>query len=60
MIAAVVGNQRFPSIIFSPQNRRARNVKGINGDMLLDFIENALCPSIDELDNCLIYLIFDK
>ena len=40
MIAAVVGNQALPPIIFTPQYRRVRNVKGINGDMLVNFIQN--------------------
>ena len=28
--------------------------------MLIDFISNVLCPSIDELDPCPIYLVLDK
>lgn len=60
MIAAVVGNQTLPPIIFTPQDRRTRNVKGINSDMLADFIENVLCPSTNELDNCPIYLVLDR
>ena len=56
MIAAVVGNQALPPIIFTPQDRRTRNVKGIKPI----FIENVLCPSINELDNCPIYLVLDR
>lgn len=32
MSAAVLGNHALPPIIFTPQDRRARNVKGGNGE----------------------------
>ena len=60
MIAAIVGNRVLPPIIFTPEDRRTRNVKGLNSDMFIDFIENVLCPSITRLDPCLMYLLLDK
>ncbi|CAF1027512.1 unnamed protein product [Rotaria sp. Silwood1] len=60
MIAAVVGDQILPSIIYSPADRKTKNVKGINSNMLIDFIENILCPSISTLDYCPIYSVLDK
>ena len=42
MIAVVVGNQALPPIIFTPQYRRARNMKGINGDMLVNFYSECI------------------
>ncbi|CAF3442038.1 unnamed protein product [Rotaria sp. Silwood1] len=60
MIAAVVGDQILPSIIYSPADRKTKNVKGINSNMLIDFMENILCPSISTLDYCPIYLVLDK
>ncbi|CAF3365655.1 unnamed protein product [Rotaria sp. Silwood2] len=60
MIAAVVGDQVLSSIIYSPADRKTKNVKGINSNMLIDFIENILCPSISTLDHCPIYFVLDK
>ncbi|CAF4998505.1 unnamed protein product, partial [Rotaria sp. Silwood1] len=60
MIAAVVDDQVFPSIIYSPADRKTKNVKGINNNMLIDFIEKILCPSSSTLDHCPIYFVLDK
>jgi hypothetical protein len=60
VIAAIVGNRVLPPMIFTPQNRKERRVKGINGDMFIDYIENVLCPSILELDPSPVCLVFDK
>ncbi len=60
LIAAVVSNQVFPPVIFTPQDQKTRNVKGINGEMLIDYIENVFCPAIDKLNYHPIYLIVDK
>ncbi|CAF3491093.1 unnamed protein product [Rotaria sp. Silwood2] len=57
---AIVGNRVLPPIIFTPEDRRTRNVKGINSDLFIEFIENVLCPSITELDPCPMYLVSDK
>ncbi|CAF2678084.1 unnamed protein product [Rotaria sp. Silwood2] len=60
MIAAIIGNRVLPPIIFTPEDRRTRNVKGINSDMFIDFLENVFCASISELDPCPMYLVSDK
>jgi hypothetical protein len=57
MIAVVVGNQVFSPIFFTPQDRRSRNVKRINSEMFIDFIENVLYPSINGLDPCSILFL---
>jgi hypothetical protein len=60
MISAIVGNRVLPPTIFTPEDRRTRNVKGINSDMFIDFITNVLCPSITELNPSPMYLVLDK
>ena len=59
MIAAIVGSRVLLPIVFTPQCRR-RDVKGIDSDMLIDFIENALYSSISESGSCPMYLLLDK
>ncbi|CAF3879645.1 unnamed protein product [Rotaria sp. Silwood1] len=60
MIAAIVGVQVLPPIVYSPQDRKTREVKGINSQMLIDFIEDILCPAINALDLFPQYLVLDK
>ncbi|CAF5055683.1 unnamed protein product [Rotaria sp. Silwood1] len=60
MIAAIVGDQVLPPIVYSPQDRKTREVKGINSQMLIDFIEDILCPAKIALDLFPQYLVLDK
>jgi hypothetical protein len=60
MIAAIVGDQVLPPIVYSSKDRKTKQVKGINSQMLIDFIENILCPAINALDLSTKYLVLDK
>jgi hypothetical protein len=58
MITTIVSNRVLPPIVFTPEDRKTRNVKGINSDMFIDFIENFLFSSITELDLCPMYHMY--
>ncbi len=60
MIGAVVGSQVLPPIIFSPEDRKTSNVKGINTEMLIDFTKTTLSPAINQLVPIPKHLVLDK
>jgi hypothetical protein len=60
MIAACTADQVLPPIIFTPSERQAMSVKGINKKMLLDYIHNILAQSCSALDIHPLYLILDR
>lgn len=60
MIACVNGDQVFPPIIFSPQERAEAGVKGINKKMLVKYIQEILAQAIGALDQYPIILTLDK
>jgi hypothetical protein len=60
MIAAVVGDQVLPPMIYSPQDRASRGVQGIQAKMLIEFIEDVLARAISGLDRYPIILVLDR
>jgi hypothetical protein len=60
MIACCSGTEHFPPIIYSPTERQAAKVKGINTKMLLTYIQNILAQAVGALDRYPMYLVLDK
>jgi len=60
MISFISGEKVHPPIIFSPEERKERRVKGITSDMLNSYIEDYLARSIAALDKYPLYLLCDK
>lgn len=60
MIAAVNVNQVFAPCIYTPSERSQAGVKGINTDMLVDFIYNTLGQETAALDNPPLTLVVDR
>jgi hypothetical protein len=60
MITFINGDQVFPPIIYTPEERKKRRVKGITADMLNSFIEDYLARSIAGIDKYPLYLLCDK
>jgi hypothetical protein len=60
MITFISGETVLPPIIYTPEDRAVRGVKGITGDMLNSFIEDYLARSISGLDKYPLYLFCDK
>ena len=60
MIACINGKQTFAPTIYSPKERSAAGVKGINTEMLLDYIYSTLGQETAALDNPPLTLVLDK
>lgn len=60
MIAAILGDQQLPPMIYTPDDRAELGVDGINADMLNDYIINLLGPAVGALDRYGIRLIVDR
>jgi hypothetical protein len=60
MIAACVGDQVLPPKIFSPAERAGADVRGINREMLLQFIDDILAQAVEGLDRYPLTLVLDK
>src|SRR4051812_4573029 len=50
MIACCVGDRVLLPKIYSPQERKDMDVKGINGSMLQQFIDDTLAQAVEGLD----------
>ena len=60
MIACCVGDRVLIPKIFSPNERRGADVKGINGAMLRQFIDDVLAQAVEGLDRYPIPLVLDR
>jgi len=60
MIGACSANQTFPPIIFSPEDRKRANVKGINSKMFIKYIEDILAQAIGVTDEYPIIVVCDR
>jgi hypothetical protein len=60
MICFMSGEKVFPAIVYSPEDRASRGVKGITSDMLNEFIVNQLGPSLGAYDRYPLYIICDR
>lgn len=60
MIACINGKQTFAPTIYSPKERSEAGVKGINTEMLLDYIYSTLGQETAALDNPPLTLVLDK
>ena len=60
MIACCVGDSVLLPKIFSPKERANADVKGINGPMLLQFIDDLLAHVVEGLDRYPLTLVLDR
>jgi hypothetical protein len=60
MIGCCTGKEMLPAVVYSPADRAAREVDGIRGWMVNDYIEDILARSISALDRYPMYLIVDR
>lgn len=60
MIACTVGDRVLLPKIFSPKERADAGVKGINGPMLLQFIDDTLAQAVEGLDRYPLTLVLDR
>jgi hypothetical protein len=60
MIAVCSGNEVLPPIVFTPEDRKQLNVKGVNTEMLINYIESLLTRALSGLDRYPLYLIMDN
>lgn len=60
MIAACVGDQVLPPIIYTPADRVRMGVSGITSQMLVDFIESIFARAVSGLDRYPMLLVLDK
>ncbi len=60
MIACCVGDRVLLPKIFTPKERADADVKGINGAMLLQFIDDVLAQAVEGLDRYPLTLVFDR
>jgi hypothetical protein len=60
MIAAVVEDRVLVPKIYSPKVRKRAKVKGINGPMLLQYIDDYLAQAVEGLNRYPITLVLDK
>jgi hypothetical protein len=60
MIACISSKEVLPPIIYTPKERKTLDVKGINTEMLINFIHNTLAQAAGALDRYPLYLIMDK
>lgn len=60
MIACCAADQVLLPKIFSPKERSDASVKGINGHMLLQFIDDTLAQAVEGLDRYPLTLVLDQ
>jgi len=60
MIACCSGERVFPPIIFTPQERKGMDVKGIRKWMLLQYIDSVLAQAVGALDLFPLTLVMDR
>lgn len=60
MIACCSYDGVFPSIVYTPNERAEEGVKGINHEMLLNYIRNILAQAVGALDIYPIILVLDR
>ncbi len=60
MIACCSLDRVFPPIIYTPNERRQEGVSGINGDMLISYIQNVLAQALGALDLYPLILVLDR
>jgi hypothetical protein len=60
MIACTVGDRVLMPKIYTPQERSDAGVKGINGSMLLQFIDDTLAQAVEGLDRYPLTLVLDR
>jgi DDE superfamily endonuclease len=60
MIACITSKEVLPPIIYTPDDRKAHNAKGINTDMLIIYIQQILAQAAGALDRYPLYLIIDN
>jgi len=60
MIACCVGDQVLLPKIFTPKERKSADVKGINGPMLQQFIDDTLAQAVEGLDRYPLTLVLDR
>jgi hypothetical protein len=60
MIACCVGDRVLLPKIFTPKERATAEVKGINGPMLLQFIDDVLAQAVEGLDRYPLTLVLDQ
>jgi hypothetical protein len=60
MIACVNGKQTFAPCIYSPKERSDAGVKGINTEMLVDYVYNTLGQETAALDDPPLVLVLDR
>lgn len=60
MIAAVSGNHIFAPSIYTPSERKDEKARGINTEMLLDYIYNLFGSETAALDNPPLTLVLDR
>jgi hypothetical protein len=60
MIACCNGEQVFPPMIFTPQERSDAGVKGINKKMLVKYIQDILAQQVGALNEYPIFLVLDR
>jgi hypothetical protein len=60
MIACISGKQVFAPVIYTPKDRSAAGVKGINTEMLVDYILSTLGQETAALDNPPLTLVLDR
>jgi hypothetical protein len=57
MIACCSGKKVLPPIIYTPEERKTLNVKGINTKMLITYVQQILAQACGALDRYPLYLI---
>lgn len=60
MIACITSKEVLPPIIYTPDERKAMNVKGINTKMLVTYIQQILAQAVGALDRYPLYLVLDN
>lgn len=60
MIACINGDRAFAPVIYTPKERSSAGVKGINTEMLVDFILSTLGQETAALDNPPLTLVVDR
>lgn len=60
MIACTVGDRVLMPKIYTPQERSDAGVKGINGAMLLQFIDDTLAQAVEGLERYPLTLVLDR
>jgi hypothetical protein len=60
MIACCTGSEVLPPVIYTPQDRARRGVKGITSAMVVEYIDNILAQAVRALDRYPMYLVCDN